>query len=115
MTRQLPRWRRRQHWVDGRRTVDFELRDAAVVVSPRIQQPKPLRSYRVSRRFDGMISADGAGRRYRVFAPAWWQVWRWVAFLRASVRGSLNVIVDGKFYRVRALGIPASPVRPRRA
>ncbi len=115
MTRQLPRWRRKQHWVDGRRTIDFKLRDHAVVVSPRITQPKPLRSYRVSRRFDGMISADAEGRRYRVFAPAWWQFWRWFSFFRSQWRGSLNVIADGKFYRVRAIGIPQTPVRPRRA
>jgi len=30
---------------------------------------------------DGLVMGDGAGRVLRVFAPRWWQVWRWVRWL----------------------------------
>lgn len=62
-----------------------------------------VRSYRIARSFDGMISASPEGRTYRVVEPAWWQPWRWLGLWRASERGMIGVRRDGKIYRVHVV------------
>lgn len=62
-----------------------------------------IRSYRVARSFDGMISASPEGRTYRVCEPAWWQFWRRLMRMFADERGMIGVRRNGAIYRVHVV------------
>jgi hypothetical protein len=75
-----------------------------------------MSTYSVGRNFDGAVMGSGiTGRRLnvRVFAPAWWQVWRWVTYWRAPSRGRVTLLFMGRPYELRCIGI-APRVRSRR-
>lgn len=65
---------------------------------------EPRWSYRVSRKLDGMRTADAAGRRMRVFGPPWWRVDRWVRFLFAYHAAHMIVTFQGERSVVLAVG-----------
>lgn len=41
---------------------------------------------------DGMTLVASSGVRMRVFAPRWWQIWRWLSWWRARRRGCTGLI-----------------------
>lgn len=61
----------------------------------------------VERNFDGAVmgSTDSL-RDFRVFAPAWWQVWRWWTYWRATSRGHVTVTFMGRAYTLRCIAVP---------
>lgn len=68
--------------------------------------PKPYQ-------FDGMITADSAGQRFRVYEPRWWQVGRWLVWLwvkltkgRIGAVGHCSLAVEGGLVVVRFIELP---------
>jgi len=54
---------------------------------------------------DGMLTGDAEGRVLRAFAPRWWQVWRWIVWLRMPAEQKTVQFVEltdefGKVHRV---------------
>lgn len=63
------------------------------------------------RSLDGVDLCGGAGHRFVVYEPAWWQVWRWIylVFTRRP-RGFTTITQpDRPALRVRVLGEPVVP------
>lgn len=69
-------------------------------------EPTSTHRFRVSpaRQYDGMVSSDSTGHLYRVYEPAWWQVWRWLALPFKSPRGRIDLNFMGRTISVRIVG-----------
>lgn len=54
---------------------------------------------------DGSRLGDVAGHHYVIFAPRWWQVWRWLSWFRAPARGRVSVCIGGENHSVRCMAV----------
>ena len=65
----------------------------------------------LSRRgLDGVDLCAGAGHRFVVYEPAWWQIWRWVYLLFTRRPKGFTTLTHGdQRLRVRVLGEPVIP------
>lgn len=59
---------------------------------------------RLARRYDGMMTAGEGGYLVRVFAPKWWQLWRWASWF-GQKRTSVVIVSDGRWFRARAVWV----------
>ena len=58
----------------------------------------------VRRGFDGKTMTTASGTVFRVYEPAWWQVWRWVYFwMFAPITARCQVTWNGEPMQVRAV------------
>lgn len=68
--------------------------------------------------YDRMLCSDAEGKLIRVFAPRWWQLWRWLWWMTAARRKPRGVLtfrrlngeaIDLRFThegRVKLPGVP---------
>lgn len=65
--------------------------------------------------FDGEVMRTSDGRYWRIMAPRWWEVWRWIAWWLAPSRGRVRVRMAGDgwegLYNFRAVLTDGGVVR----
>ncbi len=61
------------------------------------------------RRFDGLFVTASSGRRFVIYEPAWWHLWRWAtigaAKLWGTSPGEVVITIGGVSVTARALPV----------
>lgn len=67
-----------------------------------------ISDYQIARQYDGAKMGDLHGHTFQVFAPGWWQVWRWWTYWTATMRGVITLYTaTGRTVQARSIAVPA--------